>query len=86
MSEPGRRVYPDAEGKLYLAERDYGKDADGHWSVRPPNSGAGYLTGPTTQGLDWLVTEHEDGTISASPSIDTGSWHGYLERGVWRSC
>jgi len=35
------------------------------------------------------VIEHEDGTITASPSIlvtgwDGTSWHGYLERGVWR--
>jgi len=36
------------------------------------------------------VTEHEDGTITVSPSIlsttaDHGhDWHGYLERGVWR--
>lgn len=37
------------------------------------------------------VTEHEDRTISVSPSILTrrghaSSWHGYLERGVWREC
>lgn len=38
------------------------------------------------------VTEHEDGTITVSPSIlvwgggQPGEWHGYLERGVWRSC
>jgi hypothetical protein len=38
------------------------------------------------------VVEHEDGTITVSPSIlvggggQPGSWHGYLERGVWRSC
>lgn len=35
------------------------------------------------------VTEHEDGTITVSPSIlITGhhgrEWHGFLERGVWR--
>ena len=34
------------------------------------------------------VTEHEDGTITVSPSIlitgEGGSWHGYLELGVWR--
>jgi hypothetical protein len=35
------------------------------------------------------ITEHEDGTITVSPSIlmraDRGqAWHGYLERGVWR--
>jgi hypothetical protein len=38
------------------------------------------------------VTEHGDGTITASPSIlvsggeKSWSWHGYLERGVWREC
>jgi hypothetical protein len=41
------------------------------------------------------VTEHEDGTITASPSIKTWGhdengnevvMHGYLERGVWRDC
>lgn len=38
------------------------------------------------------VVEHEDGTITVSPSIltsmgsDGPSWHGYLERGVWREC
>ena len=40
------------------------------------------------------VTEHEDGTITAFPSIlvsdgmnaDAQSWHGHLERGVWREC
>ncbi len=39
-----------------------------------------------------LIVEHEDGTITVSPSIliTTGSksgrkqWHGYLEKGVWR--
>lgn len=35
------------------------------------------------------ITEHDDGTITVSPSIlVTGetTWHGYLERGVWREC
>ena len=41
------------------------------------------------------VIEHEDGTITVSPSIlittvEAGAkrelWHGWLERGVWRSC
>ncbi len=37
--------------------------------------------------VDHTVTEHEDGTITVSPSIldpAPGGWHGYLERGVWR--
>lgn len=40
----------------------------------------------------WALTEHEDGTITVSPSIwlkptpgvDEHGWHGFLERGVWR--
>jgi hypothetical protein len=34
------------------------------------------------------VTVHDDKTITVSPSIlvtGGGEWHGYLERGVWRS-
>lgn len=37
----------------------------------------------------WEVEEHEDGTVSVSPSIQDiptdGSvgWHGFLKRGVW---
>jgi hypothetical protein len=36
------------------------------------------------------VTEHEDGTITVSPSILVSRpggvqlWHGWLERGIWR--
>lgn len=33
----------------------------------------------------WRIVEHEDGTITVTPSImDPGGWHGFLERGVWR--
>jgi hypothetical protein len=37
----------------------------------------------------WTVTEHDDGTITVSPSIfgnkdRPSAWHGFLERGVWR--
>jgi hypothetical protein len=40
-------------------------------------------------GPDHTVTEHEDGTITVSPSIlderpGCGTYHGWLERGVWR--
>ena len=35
------------------------------------------------------ITEHADGTITVTPSIlvkqePVGSWHGYLENGIWR--
>lgn len=53
-------------------------------------------TGGTPEPL-WGFEEHEDGTVTLSPSIDMRapggndgegpdlSWHGWLERGVWRS-
>lgn len=49
------------------------------WVVLPNGAGPARLEG-------WEITEHDDGTISASPSIlDHGTgWHGYLERGVFR--
>ncbi len=79
----GRRVYPD-EGTdhMPLAEGDYGFAA-GHWQLRPPGQHAGTIP-------EHEVEEHDDGTITVSPSIvlhnEDGSdaWHGYLERGVWR--
>ena len=38
-----------------------------------------------------MIVEREDGTITVSPSIlvkegSLDSWHGYLERDIWRSC
>lgn len=62
----------------------------GNWLVCTPNGHSGDVSAHQ-------VTEHEDGTITVSPSIlvrtshDGGKtmielWHGFLERGVWRSC
>lgn len=79
----GTRKQLDADGQLRLAEGEYGKDSRGCWMARPPGNHMGDLSGHK-------VTEHEDGTITVSPSIliDDGrnKWHGFLERGVWRSC
>ena len=58
------------------------------WFVIPPKSGlpCGYLD-------DHTIIEHEDGTITVSPSIlfekrneNFPGWHGYLEKGIWREC
>lgn len=80
----GRRVYPDKDGNLFLKSGDYGFDPKvGHWLVRPPGRHAGGIP-------DHTVVEHEDGTITVSPSIlfegvvPEEGWHGYLEKGVWR--
>jgi hypothetical protein len=83
----GKRVY--AQGKdFWLKPGEYGKNpVDGTWYSVTPNGHWGNLS-------NHGVTEHEDGTITVSPSILVTSyddeenkkttWHGYLERGVWR--
>ncbi len=60
---------------------DYWRTPDGHWEIVDPAGAIGRLDNHT-------VTEHEDGTITVSPSIlnpNPGGWHGFLERGHWRS-
>lgn len=62
------------------------------WGIRVPQTGLsiGTLTKHT-------VREEEDGTISVRPGDGSSnsilvsgpnaeSWHGYIERGVWREC
>lgn len=62
---------------------DYWK-RKGRWFGLTPNELLADLSKHT-------VTEESDGTITVSPSIfvnrdKTPFWHGFLERGVWRSC
>ena len=65
-----------------LQPGDYWR-ASGVWYCRTPSGDMGSLRGHE-------VTEHEDGTITVSPSILVGGgnmtelWPSYLERGVWR--
>jgi hypothetical protein len=81
----GRRIpdSPDGAGMSY-APGDYSR-IDGVWYGSTP-------TGEMANLRNHTVTEHEDGTITVSPSIlvfganRVELWHGYLERGVWRSC
>ena len=86
----GRRLYADAAGAIPQPEPgDYWRWPNDHWSCVTPNGHGGNLAAHD-------VVEHEDGTITVSPSIlisepvAEGSskvlWHGYLERGVWREC
>jgi hypothetical protein len=78
----GKRAYP-ADKHWCPEVGEYGKHPfDGHWIAITPNGHGANLSRHT-------VTEHEDGTITVSPSIlvsdRTGQlWHGFLERGVWR--
>lgn len=63
----------------------YWKGADGRWMLYLPRIGVGDL-------CEHEVTEHEDGTITVSPSILVETRdaagpvvrHGYLVRGEWR--
>lgn len=69
---------------------DYGRDPEtGDWYARTPAAGELYLCGYLR---NHEVVEHDDGTITVSPSIlvshphrdGVRRWHGFLERGVWR--
>ena len=66
----------------------YGTVNNRDWFCTTPNGLFGNISKHT-------VTEHEDCTITVSPSIlvssgsdplSAPSWHGFLERGVWREC
>lgn len=84
----GRRLPDYTDWSPAWQPGDYSK-MKGFWIVCTPNGEVGSLTKHT-------ITEHEDGTITVSPSIlihphqsEDGpkpGWHGFLERGVWRSC
>lgn len=79
----GRRV-PDrdpAGPDTIFEEGDYGRLST-TWIGCAPGGHLGNLSNHT-------VIEHEDGTITVSPSILISAggialWHGWLERGVWR--
>jgi len=82
----GRRLNCHEPGCIPCEEPgDYGQDVDGNWWAKVPRPGF-----PTGILSDHQVTEHENGTITVSPSIlmDVPGkgyrWHGYLERGEWR--
>lgn len=79
---------PDETEPHLFEPGDYGRWR-GIWFCKTPNGHLGNLTAHD-------VTEHEDGTITVSPSIlvsrrdtetrsDVELWHGYLKRGQWRS-
>ena len=75
---------------------DYGKDTDGIWHCCAPRDTGDWFTnfhgclGDGSGVKGHKVVEHEDGSITVSPSIlinrYDGSWHGFLECGVWREC
>ncbi len=92
----GIRVYPNPDGWLdpvAMAQRGaYGRATSpeikaggpiGWWEVTAPDGSMGTLN-PTIH----TVVEHEDGTITVSPSLDfskrrAGAYHGFLRKGEW---
>lgn len=85
----GQRLPDDSDWSSKHASGSYWKRGS-IWFAITPNGHLGNLANHT-------VTEHEDGTITVSPSIlvsttrpkDGNSvqlWHGFLERGIWREC
>jgi hypothetical protein len=79
----GKRKHTNDEGDLGLLPGEYGWSLYGScWYCCTPNGHMGNLSAHD-------VIEHDDGTITVSPSIlvsddQSELWHGYLERGVWR--
>lgn len=80
----GRRVPDDTQPHEYRPG-DYGRYR-GRWYCTVPEP---YEMPGALGAHD--VTEHDDGTITVSPSILItfpglpDRWHGYLEAGVWRA-
>lgn len=87
----GTRLYaePEEEDFLYRVSTTpgaYGVSSSGQtWYCTTPNGLFGNLGAHQ-------VTEHEDGTITVSPSIlvtagrGGQSYHGFLIRGIWNEC
>lgn len=87
MTTTGRRVeFPES---WWFDEGDYARNpVNGYWYARPPGAS-------TCSLAKHHVTEHEDGTITVSPSIlvrtsnangeAVEQFHGWLRRGVWAS-
>ena len=72
------------DGELCLMDGEYGIGRDGKWYYRIPGGHIGNLGNHT-------VEEHDDGTISVTPSIlieygDGRKFHGYVKHGMWKSC
>jgi hypothetical protein len=75
----GKRLPDESPPHLYNP-LEYGK-YNGIFYCLTPNALLGNLANHT-------IIEHEDGTITVSPSILVGngdiSWHGFIENGLWR--
>lgn len=83
----GKRIYPTGKNDFPNNPGEYMKGENGRWELCLPTGIHAAINDKA-----WKIVEHEDGTITVSPSILTTcgdsnyNWHGYLEKGVWRSC
>lgn len=78
---PGGVGPPAAPGDYCMVPADVCLGRIITWLLVDPTGGAGSII-PENH----TVTEHEDGTITVSPSlVMPGGWHGWLRRGVWQS-
>jgi hypothetical protein len=90
----GRRI-PDGEWWNHAVHPapwqpgDYGMQGAHLACLLPDGTGPCMLPSQDTEAdVRWDVTREDDGTITVSPSIwhdAPNGWHGFLERGVWRS-
>lgn len=63
----GHRIYPNEKGEIILRAGDYIKAPKaGYWVVKTPN-------GIVASIMNHKVIEHDDGTITVSPSVVTES-------------
>lgn len=79
----GRRKLGLSPHELELGDYGRWEADDSNWYARTP-------TGLLCNLSNHTVTEHADGTITVSPSIlvmagSPNQWHGFLEKGVWRT-
>ncbi len=86
----GKRVYFKLGDNFVLEPGQYAKHPKSNiWYACTPNNHTSNLG-------NHQVTEHDDGSITVSPSIlvtrmytakaNEELWHGFLEKGVWREC
>lgn len=78
----------DWDGEALLEEGEYALNPkDGAWYFAIPGAPRGYAGCLRSHTIE----EHEDGTITVSPSVlltagDGQQWHGWLTRGIWKPC
>lgn len=73
--------------RIFQTPGAYGSSDGKNWFCTTPNGLAGNLCAHQ-------IEEHDDGTISVTPSILVSSgrdhkqpsWHGFLKLGVWSEC